>query len=183
MKKNILIGTGVILLIFVIWVVYGLFIATPVSPPATTSFSQDGLEISVDYSLPSKKGRLIFGEERDGALQPYGLYWRLGANAATEITFNQDVTFGGEPVKAGTYRMYAIPGEDAFEVILNSETDVFFGAAEPDRELDVVRVSAPVQPTPSEVETFTIDFSSADSGARITFSWDQTQFTVPVALQ
>lgn len=182
MKKNILIGTGILVLIFIIWVVYGLFFATPVSPPATASFSQGGLEINVDYSQPSKKGRLIFGEEVDGALQPYGLYWRLGANAATEITFNQDVTFGGEPVEAGTYRMYAIPGETTFEVILNSETDVFFGAMEPDSELDVVAVDAPVKRPPSEVETFTIDISAADNGAMITFSWDQTQFTVPVAV-
>ncbi|MEX2565164.1 MAG: DUF2911 domain-containing protein [Cyclobacteriaceae bacterium] len=183
MKKNILIGAGVLVLIFIIWVVYGLFIATPVSPPATASYSQGGLEITIDYSQPSKKGRLIFGEENEDALQPYGQYWRLGANAATEITFNQDVTFGGEPVKAGTYRMYAVPGEEAFEVILNSETNVFFGAAEPDPELDVVSVEAAVQQPPSEVETFTIDISSSDNGATITFSWDQTLFTVPVALQ
>lgn len=183
MKKKILFGTGILVLLFIIWVVYGLFIATPASPPATTSYNDGGLEITVDYSQPSKKGRLLFGEEQDGALQPYGEYWRLGANAATEITFNQDVTFGGEPVEAGTYRMYAIPGETAFEVILNSETNVFFGAMEPDAELDVVAVDAPVQRPPSEVETFTIDISASDSGAMITFSWDQTQFTVPVAVQ
>lgn len=183
MKRNILIGFGVILLIFIIWVVYGLFIATPVSPPATASYNQGGLEITIDYSQPSKKDRLIFGEESAGALQPYGQYWRLGANAATDITFNEDVTFGGEPVDAGTYRMYAVPGADAFEVRLNSETGVFFGAAEPDYELDVLSVQAPVQKTDSVVETFTIDIHSADNGATIAFSWDDVLFTVPVALQ
>lgn len=183
MKKNILIGAGVIVLIFIIWVVYGLFIATPASPPATASFNEGGLEITVDYSQPSKKGRLIFGSAEDGALQPYGKYWRLGANAATEISFNTDVTFGGEPVAAGTYRMYTIPGEDTFEVILNSEAGVFFGAVEPDYDLDVVTVDAPVQQTTSVVETFTIGFSSTGSGVTINFSWDDVLFTVPVALQ
>jgi len=183
MKKNILIGTGVILLIFIIWVVYGLFIATPVSPPAIASYSERGLEISIDYSQPSKKDRLIFGEESAGALQPYGQYWRLGANAPTEITFNKDVTFGGEPVAAGSYRMYAMPGADTFEVILNSETGVFFGAAEPDYERDVVKVQAPVQKTNTVVETFTIDIRSSENGATIAFSWDDILFTVPVAGQ
>ncbi|WP_158860126.1 DUF2911 domain-containing protein [Lunatibacter salilacus] len=183
MKKNILIGTGIILLIFIIWVVYGMFFATPVSPPATASYSQSGLEINIDYSQPSKKGRLIFGEESSGALQPYGQYWRLGANAATEITFNQDVTFGGKPVEAGTYRMYAVPGADAFEVRLNSETSVFFGAAQPDYALDLLTVQAPVQKTDSVVETFTIDIRSANTGATIAFSWDDVLLTVPVALQ
>nr|MBI1230999.1 DUF2911 domain-containing protein [Cytophagales bacterium] len=183
MKRNILIGAGVIVLIFIIWVVYGLFLATPISPPATASYSQDGLEISIDYSQPSKKGRIIFGDESAGALQPYGRYWRLGANAPTEITFNQDVNFGGKPVAAGTYRMYAFPGADAFEVRLNSETGVFFGAAEPDYALDVLTVQAPVQETNTVVETFTIDIRSSDNGAIIVFSWDDVLFSVPVSLK
>jgi len=183
MKKKILIGLGVVFLLFVLWVVYGLFIATPVSPPTTASYNEGGLEITVAYSQPSKKGRLIFGEEEDGALQPYGKYWRLGANAATEITFNKDVTFGGEPIKAGSYRMYAVPGSNTFKVTLNSEIDVFFGVTDPDPDLDIVTVDAPVQQTASEVETFTIGFSATDTGTTINFSWDQTMFTVPVAIQ
>jgi len=183
MLKKILIGVGVAVLLFVMWAVYGLFIAAPVSPLATASYNEGGLEISIAYSQPSKKGRLIFGAEEDGALQPYGTYWRLGANAATEITFNKDVTFGGEPVKAGTYSMYAVPGANVFKVALNSATDIFFGVAEADHELDVVTVDAPVQKPASEVETFTIGFSTTDSGVTINFSWDQTMFTVPVAIQ
>ena len=183
MKKKILIGIGVAFLLFIVWVVYGLFIATPASPPATASYNEGGLEIAVAYSQPSKKGRLIFGEEKDGALQPYGKYWRLGANAATEITFNKDVIFGGEPIKVGSYRMYTVPGPNAFKVTLNSETGVFFGAAEPDYELDIVTVDAPVKRPASEVETFIIGFSTTDTGVIINFSWDQTLFTVPVAIQ
>jgi len=183
MKKKILIGLGVVVLLFILWVVYGLFIATPASPPTTATYNQGGLAMTIAYSQPSKRGRLIFGGEKDGALQPFGKYWRLGANAATEITFNKDVTFGGEPVKAGTYSMYAVPGSNAFSVSLNSEIDIFFGVAEADHELDVVMVDAPVEKTASEVETFTIDFSDTDTGATINFSWDRTLFTVRVALQ
>ncbi|SHM84960.1 Protein of unknown function [Cyclobacterium lianum] len=183
MRRNILIGAGIVMLIFIIWVVYAFFLTTPLSPPATASYNQGGLEITVDYSQPSKKGRLIFGEESAGALQPYGKYWRLGANAPTEITFNQDVTFGGQAVNAGTYRLYAIPGPETFEVRLNSDTGAFFGASEPDAALDVLSVKAPVQQTNSTVETFTIDIRAADNAARITFSWDNVRFSVPVALQ
>ena len=183
MLRKVLLGVGVIFILFVIWVIYGLFFTTPVSPPATASYNEDGLAIDISYSQPSKKGRLIFGPEADGALQPYGKYWRLGANAATEITFNKDVSIGGEPVSAGSYRMYAIPGPAAFEVILNAETGVFFGAVEPDHELDLVSVKAPVQQPAQEVETFTIDFTKTEAGVKINFTWDQTLFAVPVALQ
>ena len=183
MLKKIAIGVGAILLIFIIYVVYAIFIATPVSPPDTVEFSSDGLEISVDYSRPYKKGRVIFGEESEEALQPYGKYWRLGANAATEITFNKDVLFAGEPLSAGTYRMYAIPGAESFEVILNSELDVFFAFGEPDPELDVLSVAAPVTMQSQETEQFTIEINGNGSGAEIDFIWDRVLFSVPITVQ
>ncbi|MEM8896395.1 MAG: DUF2911 domain-containing protein [Bacteroidota bacterium] len=181
MLKRVLLGLGAVLLIFIIWVVYGLFFAEPASPPDSVQFSNGGLEISIDYSRPYKKGRLIFGEANEGALQPYGQYWRLGANAATEITFNKDVTFAGKPVSAGTYRIYAVPGKDAFEVTLNSETGVFFGVNEPDPSLDVLSVEAPVTIQDNVTEQFTIFINQSGSGGRIDFVWDNVMSTVHVA--
>jgi hypothetical protein len=183
MLKKVLLGLGAILLLFIIWVVYGLFFATPASPPDTAEYSRNGLEITIDYGRPFKRDRVIFGEESEGALQPYGQYWRLGANSATEITFNEDVTFGGEKVAAGTYRIYAAPGKEAFEITLNSEVDVFFGVAEPDPELDILTVSAPVIMQTNSTEQFTILINNAGGNAKIDFIWDKVMFTVPVALQ
>lgn len=180
MKKKIFIGIGVVILAFVLFVVYlNVF---PASPPKTASISEKGLDINVKYGGPFKKGRLIFGEEKDKALQPYGKYWRLGANAATEITFNKNVTFGGKPVNAGSYRMYAVPGPTSFQVSLNSEVGVFFGVNEPDYKLDVAKVDAPVTEA-SETEQFTISFASDSTGVNMNCVWDKTQFTVPIKVQ
>ena len=170
-------------MLFVLYVAYVIFIAPPASPPDTAHFSNDGLEISVDYSRPYKKGRVIFGTEAEGALQPFGEYWRLGANAATEITVNQDVLFAGSPLKAGSYRMYAVPGPNAFKITLNSETDVFFGVAEPDPELDLFSVDAPVTMQDQVTEQFTINIKDAINGAQIDFVWDKFLFTVPITRQ
>jgi len=180
MKKKILIGVGIVLLAFILFVVYAnLF---PASPPKTASSSDKGLDINVKYSAPFKKGRLIFGEEKDKALQPYGKYWRLGANAATEITFSKNVTFAGKPVNAGSYRMYAIPGPTSFQVALNSETGVFFAVSEPDYSKDVIKVDAPVTEAP-ETEQFTISFASDSTGVNMNCNWDKVQFTVPIKAQ
>ena len=184
MKKKIFLGIGIVFIVFVLWAVYGLFFAPKKSPSATASFSDKGLDIKVSYSQPSKRGRLIFGEESKGALQPYGKYWRLGANAATEITFSKDITFAGQPVNAGSYRMYAVPGADAFQIILNSELGVVFSAAsEPDHSLDLLTVKIPVAPLMAEVETFTISFESDSIGVNMNMVWDKTHLRVPIGLR
>ena len=62
----------------------------------------------VTYSRPLKKDREIFGN-----LVPYGKVWRTGANESTEIKFYRDVNFGGQHIKAGTYSLFTIPGEQS----------------------------------------------------------------------
>lgn len=184
MKKKIFIGIGVVIIVFVLWSVYGLFFAPKKSPPTIASFSDNGLDIKVSYSQPSKRGRLIFGEEKDGALQPYGKYWRLGANAATEITFSKDIIFAGQPVNAGSYRMYAVPGAESFDVTLNSELGINFGAAsEPDHTMDLVTVKIPTEPLVPEAETFTISFESDSTGINMNMVWDKTRLRVPIGVR
>lgn len=183
MRKKIFFGIAALIVIFVGWSVYGLFFATPASPPDSASGSFEDLTMTVNYSRPYKKGRLIFGEESAGALQPYGQYWRMGANAATEITFNKDVNFAGKPVAAGTYRMYAVPGPTTWEVSLNSEVGVFFRAAEPDNSLDVVKVQVPAQNNQPELEQFTISFDTDSTGAKMNLAWDKTLVVVLITPQ
>jgi hypothetical protein len=181
MLKKILIGLGVVVVLIGGYAAY-IFSQPPISPYASASYNNNGLDIQVTYSQPSKKGRLIFGEASQNALQPYGVYWRLGANKATEITFNRDVTFAGQPVSAGTYRMYAVPGPTSFKVTLNSETGVTFDAAnDADHELDVLSVDAPVQQNSPIVETFLISFQPDSAAVRMDMAWDDVLFSVPIA--
>src|SRR5882724_3858712 len=177
MKKKIIIGISAILGAFILFVAYNIIF--PKSPPKTVEFSDKGLDIKVVYSQPSKRGRLIFGEEKDKALQPYSKYWRLGANAATEITFSKNVNFAGKPVNAGSYRMYAVPGPTSFQVALNSQLGIYFAVNQPDYKLDVVKVDVPVSAAPTETEQFTINFGTDSTGVKMDLVWDKTQVSVP----
>ncbi|MEQ1584474.1 MAG: DUF2911 domain-containing protein [Cyclobacteriaceae bacterium] len=183
MKKKILISVVVLVVALGAYVAYSVNKSSKLSPRGTTSFNAQGLEMKVDYGRPSKRGRLIFGEEKDNTLQPYGKYWRLGANAATEITFSKNVTFGGKPVNAGTYRMYTVPNVKTWQVVLNSEVGVAFGASEPDHELDVVTVEVPVENIPAETEQLTIDFATDTTTILMNIMWDKVLVRVPIALQ
>ena len=135
-----------------IWIGYrGYRMATTRShsPAETINFSYKDLDINVTYCRPYKKGRVIFGEAKDrpwlpkgkfwtdgfraltglprttGALVPNGKYWRLGANDATEVSFNRNINFAGKPVNAGRYRMYAVPNHNTWLITLNSELGKF----------------------------------------------------------
>ena len=152
------------------------------SPFEEVKSSVGDLDVTVTYCRPYKKERLIFGPEDEGALVPYGEYWRLGANDATEITFSKAVSFGGEQVDAGGYRMYAVPNADSWKITLNSELGAF-GYFEPHYELDVASINAPTSSTSEEIEQFTIQLNQSGPTINLTFIWDDTQVIVPIMVQ
>ena len=45
------------------------------SPQKTVVYTENGMDLTLKYSSPFKKGRVIFGE-----LVPYDAVWRTGAN-------------------------------------------------------------------------------------------------------
>ncbi len=179
MLKKILIGLGILILVLGAAFLYLNNRNRTLSPPGSVALTNGDLSVSITYSRPSVRGRVIFGTETEGALQPYGKYWRLGANESTEITFNKDVNFNGTPVKAGTYRIYAVPGAEEFDIALNSELGKW-GAFEPDYAKDVLHTQVPVQKTSSLVEQYTIGIAPVDNGFDLIFEWANTRFVVQV---
>lgn len=153
------------------------------SPPGEASITNRDLTVSLTYSRPSVRERVIFGTEEQDALQPYGVYWRLGANESTEITFSKDVRIMGLLVSNGTYRMYAFPGPDSFELRLNTELDQW-GYFEPDESLDVISVKVPTLRI-DPVEQFTISMAKVDTAeaVNVIFEWSDVRFELPVVSQ
>ncbi|MBL7856981.1 MAG: DUF2911 domain-containing protein [Cyclobacteriaceae bacterium] len=179
MIKKILIGLGVLVIILGAAFFYLNNRGRTLSPPGNVELTAGNLTASITYNRPSVRGRLIFGTKEAGALQPYGQYWRLGANESTEITLNHDVKFNGEALKAGTYRVYAIPGPDTFEIIVNTELGKW-GAFEPNHDLDILHTTVPVQKLTSSVEQYTIRMEPLETGILIIFEWSDTQFGIPI---
>jgi hypothetical protein len=150
------------------------------SPEEVVTFHVGELNLEVDYSRPSKKGRAIFG-----GLVPYGKVWRTGANEATTVTINKDMRFGNVAVKAGKYTLWSIPGADEWSVILNSKMYGwgvnFDGEAQRDPMADVAQVKVPVRHIVVPMEQFTIAVEGDPT--ELTLTWDDVQVGVPVAVQ
>lgn len=178
-SKGMWIGLAVLAIVLIGVFIYLNQRSRTLSPPAEETLTSGGMTVTVNYSRPSARGRLIFGTEDQNALQPYGAYWRLGANEATEISFNRNVLFNGSPVKAGKYRMYAIPGASSFEIILNTQIGES-GSSAPNEENDVLRTKVQTQQTSAPVEQFTISLAPQNEGIQMVFEWSNVRFIVPL---
>ena len=179
MLKKILIGVIILVVILAAAFMYLSYRNRSLSPPGSASLTNNGLTVAVDYSRPSVRDRLIFGTKDEKALQPYGEYWRLGANEATEISFNKDVLFNNQDLAKGTYRLYAIPGVDTFEIGVNSELGKW-GYSDPDYAKDILKTSVPVEKLSAPVEQFTITLQKSADGIDVVFDWADTRLVLPV---
>jgi len=176
--KNVLKIFGVLVLAFIGYVAY--MVLNPLSPKETINYSSDISDIEVVYSRPYKKDRLIFGSEEDGALVPFGKYWRTGANAATTFKTSSDILFNGEALSAGKYALFTVPYEDSWTVALSSESDVFFAIAQPDPKLDVLKTEVPVKYSKNPIEQFKIEFSKDSISVNMNLMWDKVSVSIPL---
>src|SRR5829696_10314286 len=119
------------------------------SPPATFTASSNGLNIKIDYSQPSVKGRTI-GKD----IATYGEVWRTGANEATTFEVNRDVKVEGKDLKAGKYALFTIPGESEWTLIFNKQP-MQWGAFKYDEKQDALRVTVKPTKAPSFTERMT----------------------------
>ncbi len=155
-------------------------IQTPAASPTEEFKVRVGLtDIKVVYSRPSMKGRTIFAAD---GLQPYGTFWRVGANAPTQITFSDDVKLGGEDLTKGTYTLLAKPGKSSWTVTAYP----FEGGqwqAYTEKEPAASWSIKPVM-LKDKVETFRIDVNNVrDEGADINLEWENTRITLPLELE
>ena len=146
------------------------------SPAATASGKVNGATITIVYSSPSVKGRKIWGD-----LVPYDKVWRAGANAATIVETDKDITVEGKPLPKGKYSLYAIPGEKEWSIILNSETGQWGikrsgeSTRNPEKDVAVVKVKPIKSASMNEALTYVV----TDKGFAL--RWENLE--VPVAVK
>ncbi|TWR30535.1 DUF2911 domain-containing protein [Mucilaginibacter pallidiroseus] len=149
----------------------------PESSSTQTIIQDFGLgKITITYSRPNVKGRKIFG-----GINPFGEVWRTGANAATIITFSENVIIEGNKVPAGTYSLFSIPNKNEWTIILN-KTAKQWGAYTYKQEDDLLRFNVKPIDVKEKRETFTMQFAnSTTKSTDLYIVWDHTG--VPIHMQ
>lgn len=125
----------------------------------------------VDYGRPALRGRNVWV---NGVLGD--TIWRTGANAATQLRTDADITIGGVTVPAGIYSLWTrtTPG-NSYELIVNKQAGQWGTEYHPERDLARIPLRAATLPTP--VERFTMAF---EQGALV-MTWGTKQLSVPVS--
>ena len=150
-------------------------IQTPAPSPSCKLEQKLGLgTVTVEYSRPSVKNRKIFGD-----VVPFDKMWRTGANAATKITFSDDMIVEGKQLLMGTYALYTVPGEVRWQVIFYKD----FAQSGLPKTYDPTKVALTVDVVPelltTTVESFTIDINDLRPDmASLNLSWENTLVSV-----
>ena len=136
-----------------------------------------GSQIDVDYGVPLKRGREIFG-----ALVPWERVWRTGANRATHFSTTRALRFGDDVLPAGTYTLFTIPRPDRWTLLFNTNVDINGQAY--DADADLLHVDLAVRRMEHAVEPFTIVVEpDGPSGGLLRLRWDTTEAWAPFAVQ
>lgn len=128
------------------------------SPPAKVSETiNSGATISIDYSQPSLKARVV-----GTSVEPMkNQVWRMGANEATVFETDKDVTINGQKLPAGKYSLFGLWTDDGYTLIFNKAVKIWGTQYNENKDKDALRVAANIKTTdtPQERLTYTIDKS------------------------
>ena len=147
------------------------------SPNVIAKGTIGGQPVVVSYGSPRRRGRVILG-----AVVPYDKVWRTGANEATVLTFDRNMTIGGARVPAGAYSLWTIPKRDGtVQLIINRQHGQW--GTDHDPAQDLVRVPMKASTAPAPQENFLVDIPGSGASGELRMSWDVFVWTVPIALE
>jgi hypothetical protein len=136
------------------------------SPKETRSITIGFTTISFEYNSVGIKGRDIWG-----GLVPYGEVWRTGANKNTLFTVTDDVLINGKELKAGSYGMHTIPGEEEWVIIFSNFSEAW-GSYFYDESEDALRITVTPEAMDSKYEWMKFSFSDyTDTSVDISLKW------------
>lgn len=141
------------------------------SPRDSAKGSVAGLTASIDYSRPSRRGRIIWGQ-----VVPWNSVWRLGADVATHITLSAPARIGGVPVPAGSYTLWMLPVEAGTSMLVINKRIRIFGTQYDARE-DLVRIPLERSALAPMVERLTL----AVENERFWIRWGDAAYSVAMA--
>lgn len=141
--------------------------------------------ISIAYGQPHARGRKV-----EGGLVPLDTVWRFGANAATTLHTDVQLTLGSLVVPRGDYSLYLLYAHSGWQLIVNRATGVWGTEYDASKDLGRIPLRVRQRSEPEEsLVVFLVPESSkpasgyADLRGRLRITWGttdlSTEWTVP----
>jgi len=74
--------------------------------------------ITIDYGQPHLRGRNVIGMP---GVVPWDTVWRTGANMATQLTAEVDMTIGNVFIPRGIYSLFSLPTKNGWKLVVSKE--------------------------------------------------------------
>ena len=157
----------------------------PASPPEQATATIGGNTITIKYSSPRVKGREGHIFNQGGLIQrthkEYPV-WRAGANAATALHTDADLTIGDLNVPKGDYTLFVdIADPDQWTLIVSKQTGEWGLAYNGSDDLGRVKMNMSKPPHMIEDLKWTITDKGGNHG-EITLAWEDHSASVPVTV-
>ena len=93
--------------------------------------------IAISYGQPHARGRQVVGK-----LIPNDTVWRFGANEATTLHTDLDLTVGSLAVPRGTYTLFLVHAGSNWNLIVNSQTAMWGTDRSPTKDIGRIPMTA-----------------------------------------
>jgi len=137
--------------------------------------------IAITYGQPHARGRTV-----EGGLVPRDTVWRFGANEATTLHTDLDLTLGTLKLPRGDYSLYVLYTASGWQLIVNRATGRWGTDRDAARDLGRVALAARTLAEPEETLTIYLVPNSprprsgyADLGGTLRIKWGRTELTAP----
>src|ERR1035437_8321804 len=155
----------------------------PASPPAETSAAIGGTKVPIQYSAPSVKGRKIFGGT--DALQPDNTVWRAGANNATALHTDGEITIGNLNVPGRDHTMDVFLDPKGWQLAVSKQTGQWGinrdGSTTLDDSKAIGRTPMKMSKPASLVETYKMTLAGKGKKGTLTLAWENVAASVNIA--
>ena len=135
--------------------------------------------IAIVYGQPHARGRRI-----EGGLIPLDTVWRFGANAATTLHADVDLTLGTLAVPRGDYALFLLYSRSGWQLIVNSASTTWGTDYDAKRDIGRTALTARTRSEPEEtLSVYLVPESArpttghADLRGRLRIVWGTTELS------
>jgi hypothetical protein len=137
-------------------------------------------KIAIDYGQPHLRGRNVIGMP---GVVPWDSVWRTGANMATQLSTEVDITIGNTFIPRGVYTLFTLPTRTGWKLIVSKDVNQW--GTDYDASKDFARIDLRQRNLTEPVESLTFwlipaiepNTSKTFAHGVLKFAWGNTELS------